>query len=287
MEYSQKSVRLPRSAEEKEQWKRVIIILEHCPLQTIQTDKGFELLSDRHRSYHAKRKQDPADWRPDVVHQCLLHLQDSALNRAGMLEVFIRTQKQVCIAVDPRLRVPRNMRLFEKMMVSLLFKLKVRASTGYLSLLRVVKNPITDHIPPHTRLYRVEKDGDAIEPFSFCSTCGYASDVTEERRVNQTLFSSRRRLTSSTSGALVEVSAPAGSAAFAAAQRKAAERRQFQPFAFIIGGMARGDVTVDYARPGEVQSIRIGDRGKSAATVISSLLHGFEEEWLREDNETY
>ncbi|KAG5508846.1 hypothetical protein JKF63_05349 [Porcisia hertigi] len=284
MEYAQKSARLPRSAEEKERWKRVIVILEHCPLQTIHTDHGFELLSDRHRAYHARHNQDPADWRPDVVHQCLLHLQDSALNRAGMLEVFIRTKKQVCIAVDPRLRVPRNVRLFEKMMVSVLFKLKVRASTGYLSLLRVVGNPITDHIPAGTRLYRVEKDGDYVDPFEFCATCGYAADVLEQRS-DQNIRLARRRLTSSTSGTLEDTTAEAGSGVFAGLQRKAAERRQFQPFAFIIGGMSRGDVSVDYARPGEVSSIRLGDRGMSAAAVISLLLHGFEEEWLREDNE--
>ncbi|TPP41026.1 EMG1/NEP1 methyltransferase family protein [Leishmania donovani] len=285
MEYAHKSARLPRSAEEKERWKRVIVILEHCPLQTIQTDRGFELLSDRHRSYHARHNQDPADWRPDVVHQCLLHLQDSPLNRAGMLEVFLRTKKQVCIAVDPRLRVPRNVRLFEKMMVSLLFKLKVRASTGYLSLLRVVGNPITDHIPAGTRLYRVEKDGDLIDPFTFCASCGYAADVLDKQRVGSKISLAHRRLTSSTSGTLEETTAEAGTEEFAKAQRKAVERRQFQPFAFIVGGMSRGDVSVDYARPGEVSSIRLGDRGMSAAAVISTLLHGFEEEWLREDNE--
>ncbi|KAG5482591.1 hypothetical protein CUR178_05734 [Leishmania enriettii] len=285
MEYAQKSARLPRSTEEKERWKRVIVILEHCPLQTIRTDSGFELLSDRHRAYHARHNQDPADWRPDVVHQCLLHLQDSALNRAGMLEVFLRTKKQVCIAVDPRLRVPRNVRLFEKMMVSLLFKLKVRACTGYLSLLRVVGNPITDHIPAGTRLYRVEKDGDLIDPFAFCASCGYAADVLDELRADRKISLARRRLTSSTSGTLEETMAEAGTGEFAKVQRKAAERRRFQPFAFIIGGMSRGDVSVDYARPGEVPSIRLGDRGMSAAAVISTLLHGFEEEWLREDNE--
>ncbi|AIN97011.1 methyltransferase, putative [Leishmania panamensis] len=285
MEYAQKSVRLPRSAEEKERWRRVIVILEHCPLQTVQTDRGFELLSDRHRAYHARHNQDPADWRPDVVHQCLLHLQDSALNRAGMLEVFLRTKKHVCIAVDPRLRVPRHVRLFEKMMVSLLFKLKVRASTGYLSLLRVVGNPITDHIPAGTQLYRVEKDGDRIDPFAFCASCGYTANVFDEHHTDRKISLARRRLTSSTSGTLEETTAEAGTEEFAKVQRKAAERRQFKPFAFIIGGMSRGDVSVDYARPGEVSSIRLGDRGMSAAAVISTLLHGFEEEWLREDNE--
>lgn len=265
-EYRQRSARLPRSAEEKEKWRRAIVILEHCPLQSVQTDKGFELLSERHRNYHARHKQDPAEWRPDVVHQCLLHLQDSPLNRSGQLQVFLRTKKGVCIAVDPRLRVPRHMRLFEKMMVSALFKMKVRSTTGYLSLLKVVRNPITDHIPPNTKLIRVEKDGEWVDVFAYCRQCGYPTR--EEKTLGRTVPAAD--------------GAEAGSAPFAAAQRKAKEAAQFHPFAFVVGGMARGDVQVDYSIH---ESIRLGDRGMSAAAVVSVLLHGLEEEWLREDNE--
>lgn len=282
MEYKQKSARLPRSAEEKEKWQRVIIILEHCPLQSIQTDKGFELLSDRHRTYHAKRQQDPAEWRPDVVHQCLLHLQDSALNRAGKLEVYLHTKKGVCISIDPRLKVPRHMRLFEKMMVTLLFKMKIRASTGYLSLMRVVKNPVTDHIPANTTLIRVEKDGDRVEDlFEFCSTCGFQRSEAERKR------DARGGLISSSSAATSNTNEQTGpSSDYSNLARAAAERNQFQPFAFIIGGMSKGDVNVDYASSATgAQSIRLGDRGMSAAAVISQLLYGFEEVWLKEDNE--
>lgn len=283
MEYKQKSARLPRSAEEKEKWERVIIILEHCPLQSIQTDKGFELLSDRHRTYHAKRHQDPAEWRPDVVHQCLLHLQDSALNRAGKLEVYLHTKKGVCISIDPRLKVPRHMRLFEKMMVTLLFKMKIRASTGYLSLMRVVKNPITDHIPANTTLIRVEKDGDHVEDlFEFCSSCGFQRSEAERKRDALGALLTSSPLTSSKGESkLTETSSDYSNLA-----RAAAERNQFQPFAFIIGGMSKGDVSVDYASAATgAKSIRLGDRGMSAAAVISQLLYGFEEVWLKDDNE--
>lgn len=273
MEYRQKSARLPRSAEEKERWKRCIVVLEQCPLQSIQTDKGYQLLSDRHKNYHAKHKLDPADWRPDVVHQCLLHLQDSPLNRAGMLQVFLRTRKGVCIAVDPRLRVPRHMRLFEKMMVSCFFKMKVRASGGYLSLMRVVRNPITDHIPGNTVLYRVEKDGESVRPFTFCATLGRSDSDSSEGGGGEGQGSSSS-------------SSAAGTEAFAQQQRKAKEKEQFRPFAFIIGGMARGDLnTSEYEAHSTVKSISLGKRGMSAAAAISVLLHGLEEQWLREDNE--
>lgn len=404
MEYTQKSVRLPRTPAEKEKWKRVIIILEHCPLQSIQTDRGFELLSERHRAYHARHApSDPAEWRPDVVHQCLLHLQDSALNRAGKLEVFLCTKKGICISVDPRLRIPRHMHFFEKMMVTLLFKMRVRANIGYLSLLRVVKNPVTDHIPANTMLFRVEKDGELITDWeTFCQTCGTNMKRTEEKETEKEAEMARKRRkgeedvvqdrhhehtfssssspppatttttattliassgdgassppmsssyrnkepphscedpsspvssrsgshgcrhpndasSSATAGALLQPSslvastegdggggdgreeqqrsssssspqsstmAEAGTSAFANLTRRQAENEQFRPFAFIVGGMSKGDVTVSYAsQETGVKSIRISDRGMSAAAVLSQLMYAFEEAWLKEDNE--
>lgn len=258
MEYGAKSARIPKTPQEKEAWKRVIVILEHCPIASVQSDKGFELLSEKHKTTHRRRNQDPAEWRPDVVHQCLLHLQDSALNRAGMLQVFLRTKKGVCIAVDPRLRVPRSMRIFEKMMVSLLYKMKIRAVTGYLSLLRIVKNPITDHIPTNTVFYRVEKDGELVDPFAFA----------------QTLTSTVASPSSSSSN---------NADAYEALHQKQ-EQQRFSPFAFVIGGMSKGDVDVEYAAPGLARSLRVEDRGMSAAAVCSVLLHAFEDTWLAEDN---
>ncbi|ESL10407.1 hypothetical protein TRSC58_01862 [Trypanosoma rangeli SC58] len=272
MEYRQKSARLPKSAEEKSRWRRVIVILEHCPLSVVRTEYGFELLSEKHRQYHARNKQDPAEWRPDVVHQTLLHLLDSPLNRAGLLQVFLRTKKGVVVAVDPRLRVPRHIRLFEKMMVACLYRMKVRAAHGHLSLLRVVRNPVTDHIPPNCTLYRVERDGDEVQDlYAFCAACGTTDGGATKTHEG---------------AAPAAAAGDAPSSHFAQRHSEAAEARQFHPFAFIVGGMSKGDVDAPYAPKGEVKSIRISDRGMSAAAVCSAITHAFEEEWLRDDNET-
>lgn len=268
MEYGQKSARLPKSAEEKEAWKRVIVILEHCPLATIQGEKGFELLTEKHRNVHRKRNQDPNEWRPDVVHQCLLHLLDSPLSRAGMLQVFLRTKKGVCIAVDPRLRVPRSMRIFEKMIVSLLYKMKIRSTTGYLNLMKIVKNPITDHIPANLRIIRVEKDGELIDPFEMAKVYG-----------RTTADSAAKIIGDSTAAP----SSSSGGSAMNSMHLRSAEER-FAPFVFVIGGMSKGDVDAEYAPKGLVESIRLGDRGMSAAAVCSLLVHSFEEAWLEDDN---
>lgn len=39
--------------------------------------------------------------------KCLLMLLDSPLNKAGMLQVYIHTQKNVLIEVHPQCRIPR------------------------------------------------------------------------------------------------------------------------------------------------------------------------------------
>ena len=56
-----------------------------CP----QAGKNYELLNcDNHMGLIRKYKKDIKDCRPDILHQCLLMLQDSPLNQAGLLQVI-------------------------------------------------------------------------------------------------------------------------------------------------------------------------------------------------------
>ena len=56
--------------------------------------KGYELVcADSHKGILSKLKADASEFRPDIVHQCLLALLDSPLNKAGFLKVFIQTTK--------------------------------------------------------------------------------------------------------------------------------------------------------------------------------------------------
>ncbi|KAH7938647.1 hypothetical protein HPB51_028835 [Rhipicephalus microplus] len=68
-----------------------------------QVGKSFELLNcDDHIQQMRKFKKDPAFCRPDITHQCLLMLFDSPLNRAGLLQVYVRTEKNVLIEINPQ-----------------------------------------------------------------------------------------------------------------------------------------------------------------------------------------
>jgi EMG1/NEP1 methyltransferase len=54
----------------------------------MQVGNAFELLNcDDHGNALKKQNRDAGSCRPDIVHQCLLMLLDSPLNRAGLLQV--------------------------------------------------------------------------------------------------------------------------------------------------------------------------------------------------------
>merc|ERR1739848_783445 len=150
-----------KTKEERKYDKRLIVILEGAPLETIKMrGKSFELLSsDKHAHYLRQNKMDLSEARPDILHQCLLLLQDSPLNRAGLLQVFIHTKKNILIQVHSSCRIPRTYHRFAGLMVQLLHKNSVSAVLedvkdkgelkrgGDIKLMKVIKNPVTDYLP--------------------------------------------------------------------------------------------------------------------------------------------
>ncbi|XP_044728913.1 ribosomal RNA small subunit methyltransferase NEP1 [Chrysoperla carnea] len=133
---------------EKFNEKRLIVILEGAQLESVKVGNNFELLNcDDHAHILRKQNRDTKSCRPDITHQCLLMLLDSPLNRAGFLQVYVHTQNNVLIEINPQTRIPRTFKRFAGLMVQLLHKFSVRANDGNLKLLKVIKNPITSHLP--------------------------------------------------------------------------------------------------------------------------------------------
>ncbi|XP_045593266.1 ribosomal RNA small subunit methyltransferase NEP1 isoform X2 [Procambarus clarkii] len=148
-EGEESSQRQQTPAHVRNQDKRLIVILERANLESVKNGKGYELLNcDDHMGLMKKYNKNPANYRPDILHQCLLMLQDSPLNQSGKLQVYIHTEKNVLIEVNPQCRIPRTFKRFAGLMVQLLHKLSVRASDGNMKLLKVIRNPVTDHLPP-------------------------------------------------------------------------------------------------------------------------------------------
>ena len=146
--------------------QRLIVVLEQACLETYKMsssgsassksgksggeDKFVLLNCDDHQRALARMGRDIAEARPDITHQCLLTLLDSPLNKAGMLQVYIRTAKGVLIEVNPQIRIPRTFKRFGGLMVQLLRNLSIRSTNGPEKLLKVIKNPVTEHFPPGT-----------------------------------------------------------------------------------------------------------------------------------------
>lgn len=78
--------------------------------------------------------------RPDITHQCLMMLLDSPLNQAGCLQIYIHTERNVLIEVNPQTKIPRTYDRFAGLMIQLLHKLNVRAAQTKEKLLKVFKN---------------------------------------------------------------------------------------------------------------------------------------------------
>jgi rRNA small subunit pseudouridine methyltransferase Nep1 len=83
------------------------------------------LSADEHEGLIRKMKRDPQDFRPDLVHQALLALLDSPLNKHNKLQVFIRTKRSILIEVSPELRMPRTYKRFAGVISQLLQEGKI------------------------------------------------------------------------------------------------------------------------------------------------------------------
>jgi rRNA small subunit pseudouridine methyltransferase Nep1 len=165
---------IPRTPAQKMATRRLIVVLENACLEVYKVSSGsasrngkgaskdakYTLLNcDDHQGILAKMGRDIADARPDITHQCLLTLLDSPLNKAGLLQVYVHTAKGVLIEINPHVRIPRTFKRFSGLMVQLLQKLSIRGVNGSEKLLKVIKNPVTDHFPVNT--YKITLSGDA------------------------------------------------------------------------------------------------------------------------------
>ena len=149
--------------------QRLIVVLSQASLETHKIssrgpggDKYALLNCDDHQGILKKMGKDIGEARPDITHQCLLTLLDSPINKAGKLQVYIQTCKGVLIEVNPTVRIPRTFKRFSGLMVQLLHKLSIRSVNSEEKLLKVIKNPITDHLPTKCRKVTLSFDAPVV-----------------------------------------------------------------------------------------------------------------------------
>ncbi|CAO0794636.1 unnamed protein product [Mucor circinelloides] len=142
----------------KPQSRKVIVVLENASLEAARLvayrhDSKMQLLNcDEHQSILKRLGRDIADARPDIVHQCLLTLLDSPLNKSGHLEVYIHTAKGVVIRINPECRIPRTIKRFSGLMVQLLERGSISSDIeGHTKLLEIVPPPVVQYLPEGCR----------------------------------------------------------------------------------------------------------------------------------------
>lgn len=154
------------TSKDKESQRLIVVLSQAClEAHKIKSNNGdrYALLNcDDHQGLIKHMKRDISDVRPDITHQCLLTLLDSPINKAGKLQVYIHTAKGVLIEINPAVRIPRTFKRFSGLMVQLLDKLSIRSVNSEEKLLKVIKNPITDHLPHNCRKITLSADSKPV-----------------------------------------------------------------------------------------------------------------------------
>ena len=99
------------------------------------------------------------------------------MNKAGKLQIYIHTAKGVLIEVSPTVRIPRTFKRFAGLMVQLLHRLSIRSTNSQEKLLKVVKNPITDHLPPNCRKVTLSYDAEVVRVRDYIEDIGPKQSV--------------------------------------------------------------------------------------------------------------
>jgi rRNA small subunit pseudouridine methyltransferase Nep1 len=124
--------------------RRVVVILAKAGLKIGQ----YGLVDAYDRSATTLTPTEPhlAEFRPDIVHQCLLALFDSDIATSGLLQVYISTTRDKTIEVSPALRPPRTYSRFKGLMEKLLTEGVVATAEGQW-LMRTTRWSIAPQIP--------------------------------------------------------------------------------------------------------------------------------------------
>jgi rRNA small subunit pseudouridine methyltransferase Nep1 len=104
-------------------------------------------------------------------------LLDSPINKAGKLQIYIHTAKNQLIEVNPAVRLPRTFKRFAGLMVQLLQRYSIRSNESNEPLLRVIKNPITDHLPPNCRKVTLSHEAEVVRVKDYIQTLGSKESV--------------------------------------------------------------------------------------------------------------
>ncbi|OAG30314.1 rRNA small subunit pseudouridine methyltransferase Nep1 [Nematocida sp. ERTm5] len=118
----------------------VTVVLQNANIEVINTKRGKFLLSSDMNE--AKKRINRNQYRPDILHQCLLILLDSPLNKSGQLEILIELTTKKIIKLNKSIRIPRVYNRFNGLFVQLLERHRIYSEESRIELMKVEKEGI-------------------------------------------------------------------------------------------------------------------------------------------------
>ncbi len=100
--------------------------------------------------------------RPDILHRSLITALDSVLNKEKSLEIYVHTQQNILIKIDPSVRLPLDYYRFEGLMIQLLEKRKIPPNKKK-ALMKIEDISLIDFLKKDSRdIYLLSREGDKL-----------------------------------------------------------------------------------------------------------------------------
>ena len=150
--------------------RKLVIILEGASLELGNVKKNPQIINcDDHYKIIKSMKKKLDEFRPDIIHQCLLNLFDSPLNKVGLLQVYIRTNKNILIEINPKTRIPRTFKRFSGLFSQLFLKneIGIEDNSHKEIFLKILNTKLEDIIQDIPKILLSEK-GRLVDIDTYC-----------------------------------------------------------------------------------------------------------------------
>ena len=165
--------------------KKLIIILEGATLELGNIKKNPQIINcDDHYKIIKSMKKKLEEFRPDIIHQCLLNLFDSPLNKVGLLQVYIHTNKNILIEINPKTRIPRTFKRFSGLFSQLLLKNEIRIEEGDKNeiFLKIINTKIENLVEDIPKILLSEK-GRLVDIDTYCKNMEDNSKTNKNKNI--------------------------------------------------------------------------------------------------------
>ncbi|XP_011090443.1 ribosomal RNA small subunit methyltransferase NEP1 [Sesamum indicum] len=94
-----------------------------------------------------------------IAHVALKAILDSPLNKYGLIgAIYVKIADGALFEVKPHVRIPRTLPRFSGLMLELLQKSRIRTNDTNETLMSVIQEPVTRHLPANSRIIGISRN---------------------------------------------------------------------------------------------------------------------------------